>query len=758
MLVKTLYPYDFNPYPFQMVVWKKYFLENTKRFIEIQHRRAGKDINWLTLAIAGSQSRIGTYLHTLPTLTNARKVIWNGMDEEGKPYLDYFPPHLIDGTPNNTEMRINFKNGSVFQLMGADKYGNFRGLNPVHVTFSEYSQQNPRTWDIVRPILTKNNGSAAFISTPFGQNHFYQLYKKNINNPKWFSRILTVKDTFDHDGKPLISPQEIEEDRNSGMSDNMIDQEYNCSFLAAVPGAYFARQLKVAYDQKRILDFPIDTSLPVSTYWDLGLDATSIWFVQFCGNQIRLISFYENSNIEISHFVNHVKDFRDKNGIVYGEHWAPHDGANEDVKLKKSVQQLAFELGLRFKIVPKIDHKQNAIEQARFVFSRCYFHAANCEYGITCLQQYHAEYNERSQTYSAPVHDWACLPKGTLIDTPNGPKAVDKFSAGDRVSIGGLTPKVVRAQSVGKQDIILLQLPNRVIVRCSLRHKIFTSDGLVEACNVTPGMVLFTNEEAVKWSADSRGIRRAFIESFEELDTDSGKIEGCTSVRLEESSRCSIGFCGRAEMRRSLQRTQLYLLTEIGMIFRRITGFAGCMLRMAESLRPYMMDNGSTGLCFAAYPKHGTTHQSLQAQRSICTGTYGSIITAIYPKVSSFIISIIIKLTMLSKILSYLPHQTMLSITEKRICGGEAKQIRNNSEKQVILPRVLSVKRQPAETVYDIEVEHHHAYVLSESGVVTSNSHAADAFMQLAQWFHLNTKDKSLGVHNNSVNQQNLFR
>lgn len=407
MIIRTNFPYEFHPYEHQKVAWRKYFKEGVRRFIDIEHRRAGKDISWWTMMIAMAQYRVGLYLHTLPTFSNAKRVIWNGIDENGKRYIDYIPKHLIDGSPNSSEMRVTLKNGSIIQLMGADNYDSFRGLNPLHINFSEAAQQSPRTWDITRPILTKNGGSATFISTPYGQNHFYKLYRQNYDNASWFCRILTVKDTYDHEGKPLISQEAVDEDRRSGMSENMIDQEYYCSFLSCVPGAYFTRQMKAAYDGNRIYDFPIDTSLAVHTYWDLGLDATSVWFVQFLNNEIRLIAHYENTNTEISHFVNYLHDFRDRNMITYGEHYAPHDGDNRRVETGKSMKHMVFDLGLRFKIVPKINNKLNAIEYARLIFSRCIFHKTNCEYGLSCLQEYHAEFNEKTLNYTSPVHDWS---------------------------------------------------------------------------------------------------------------------------------------------------------------------------------------------------------------------------------------------------------------------------------------------------------------------------------------------------------------
>jgi len=408
MITLNYLPYRFVPREYQWDVWRAFFKHKIKRFMDVEHRRAGKDKNWLNISIAASQMRVGTYMHTFPTLTLARRVIWNGIDHEGNRFLDHVPPELISSV-NNQEMRVNLKNGSIYQLAGADQSKqSLVGTNPIHITFSEFSVQNPAAWDYLRPILTENQGSAAFIFTPRGENHAYKLYERVKDNSDWFSRILTVDDTRRSDGSPVMSPEQIEQERQSGMSDNMIDQEFYCSFTAAVPGAYFAVQLKRAEVDNRIIDFSIDSELPIETFWDLGIrDSTAIWCFQRHLNEIRAVACYENNNVSLDHYINWLHDFRNKHGIVFGNHYAPHDVMKRDLGTGKSLLKIASELGINFKVVPRIPAKMDAIEAARFIMGRVYFHKTNCQQGMAALREYHCDFNDLLQTYGDPVHNWA---------------------------------------------------------------------------------------------------------------------------------------------------------------------------------------------------------------------------------------------------------------------------------------------------------------------------------------------------------------
>lgn len=169
--------------------------------------------------------RVGTYFYFLPEYSQAKKVIWDNIDNDGFRMLDHIPAELIAGM-NATELKITLKNGSIIQLIGADNFAKSGvGTNPIGVVMSEYSINDPKVWNFIRPILAVNKGWAIFNFTPRGQNHAYEMLEMAKNNPEWFVQVLTVKDTG------ILSDEDITRERNEGMSQAMIDQEFYCKFI-----------------------------------------------------------------------------------------------------------------------------------------------------------------------------------------------------------------------------------------------------------------------------------------------------------------------------------------------------------------------------------------------------------------------------------------------------------------------------------------------------------------------------------------------
>ena len=220
-------PNAWNPRPYQRRLWD-YFAKGGRRAVAVWHRRCGKDSLALNLEAAKALTeRVGVYWHMLPLNTQARKVIWDGVDRYGRRMIDQAFPKELRLSTNDQEMKIVFKNGSVWQCVGSDNYDALVGSNPVGVVFSEYSV-TPKAaiaWDYIRPILAENGGWALFIYTPRGHNHGYTLYNQ-AKAAGWFTELLTVDDT------KAIPAEAVEEERRAGMSEAMIQQEFYCSFEA----------------------------------------------------------------------------------------------------------------------------------------------------------------------------------------------------------------------------------------------------------------------------------------------------------------------------------------------------------------------------------------------------------------------------------------------------------------------------------------------------------------------------------------------
>ena len=353
--------------------------------------------------------RKGIYWHCLPKIAQARKAIWNGIDGQGRKIIDQAFPLSIRKRTNEQEMLIELKNGSIWQLVGSDNYDAMVGSNPVGIVFSEYSISNPQAWDYFRPMLAENGGWAVFIYTARGKNHGYQLYTMAKKTKEWFCELLTVNDTKRDDGSPVIGPEIIQQERDEGMSEEKIQQEYFCSFDAQIPGAIYSTQLSTARDDHRILSIPVDPMLEVHTAWDLGIsDAMSIWFFQTIGNEIRLIHYYESHNEGMEHYIQYLQEFKSKHKIHYGQHLAPHDIEVRELSTGKTRKSTAARMGIAFRTVQRPRAKSEGHGAVRKIFPRLYIDDTRAEHGLNCLASYQYEWDDKKGVFKdQPRHDWA---------------------------------------------------------------------------------------------------------------------------------------------------------------------------------------------------------------------------------------------------------------------------------------------------------------------------------------------------------------
>lgn len=227
-----------------------------KRAVWCCHRRAGKDVTILNWCIAKLCQESQTCFYVMPSYAQAKKVIWDAITNDGMRIIDYFPSEII-AQKNAQEMKIRLKNGSLFQLIGSDNIDSLMGTNPKIVVFSEYALQDPNAWDYIRPILRVNKGYAIFISTPRGKNHFWDIFRTGQTTEGWFAERLTVDDT------KVLSAEDIERERKDGMSDELIQQEYYCSFDRGVEGSYYSKLL--GQMEERITNISYDPYKPVFT-------------------------------------------------------------------------------------------------------------------------------------------------------------------------------------------------------------------------------------------------------------------------------------------------------------------------------------------------------------------------------------------------------------------------------------------------------------------------------------------------------------
>ena len=392
--------------PYQKPLWQ-FFRGGGNRAVAVWHRRAGKDATAIEITKEMAVGRVGTYWHMLPTLQQARRVVWDGIDRSGNRVLDHFPGWRNPGTQlvkhlRNDEMKLELQNGSIWQLVGSDNYNSLVGSNPVGVVLSEWSLTDPAAWDFIRPILAENGGWALFIYTPRGRNHGYVTYETARKNDNWFCEVLTVEDTA------AIPLEAVDQERKDGMAEEMVQQEFYCSFDAPLVGSYYGEQMADAQRDGRIGNVPHDRMVGVETWWDLGFnDLNTIWFVQRAGQELHAIDYLQNTGKDLAWYAMQLSSKREEYGYNYTRHLLPHDGNVTELGSGKTRKETLEALGYECDVVPKTG-LQDGIDRVRGVLPRFWFDEEKCANGIEALRSYTKVWDDKKKIYGdKPLHNWA---------------------------------------------------------------------------------------------------------------------------------------------------------------------------------------------------------------------------------------------------------------------------------------------------------------------------------------------------------------
>src|SRR6056297_223914 len=370
------------------------FHDRTERFAcLVAHRRFGKTVASLNdlirdaMTIQRPNVRVA---YIAPYYRQAKAIAWD--------YLKEFTAPIPGIEVNASELRIDFPNGARIRLFGADNYDAMRGLYFDSVVLDEPADFPASAWPtVIRPALADRKGRATFIGTPKGKNDFWEIYNYAKTAPDWFCAMYKASETDILDVDELIEAKRT-------MGEDRYEQEFECSFEAAIQGAYYAAEMKEAMDAGRICAVPYDKSLSVVTAWDLGIgDSTAIWFAQYAGREIRIIDYYENSGVGLDHYA---KVLADK-GYHYTRHVLTHDARVKELGSGKRRIETLANLGIKdVQIAPSLA-VEDGIQAVRSMIGRTWFDAEKCERGIEALRQYRREFDDKLKTWRGrPLHDW----------------------------------------------------------------------------------------------------------------------------------------------------------------------------------------------------------------------------------------------------------------------------------------------------------------------------------------------------------------
>lgn len=359
----------------------------------VAHRRAGKTvacIQDLIRAAIECPSPSGRFAYIAPFYVQSKDVAWT--------YLKTFTQGIPGVEKNEGELHVTFPHsGARIRLYGADNYDRLRGIYLDGAVLDEYGDMDPRAWaEVIRPALSDRKGWATFIGTPKGRNAFHEVHRLAEDSPDWLSLVLRASETG------LVDAQELD-DARAMMTPEQYSQEFECSFDAAIIGAYYGPLIAEAERDGRVLDLPRDPALPVHTAWDLGIgDSTAIWVFQAGPEGMRMLDHIEDHGKPLPFYVAELEARGYRGGVDY----VPHDARVRDLGTGRTRLETLAGLGRKPQLVAQhtVDDGINAVRQ---LLPRMRFDAGKCAAGIEALRQYRAEFDEKAKAFrDRPRHDW----------------------------------------------------------------------------------------------------------------------------------------------------------------------------------------------------------------------------------------------------------------------------------------------------------------------------------------------------------------
>lgn len=363
--------------------------------ILVCHRRAGKTvaaINDLIAKALHTEKPHARYAYIAPLYGQAKSIAWD--------YLVQFTTGLRTYM-NVSELTVELYNGSRIRLFGGDNPDALRGIYLDGVVLDEPAQMKPRLWtEILLPLLSDRKGFAVFIGTPAGKNSFFEMVQYAQARPdEWFSMVMRASDSG------IIDDEELARLREQ-MDEDEFNQEFECSFDAAIKGSYYGKVVNEMDADGRLLDdIPTDPTKPTHCALDLGFrDDTAGWLWQLTPGGVNYLRAFSVSGFAIPdiHALLLEHGF---NGVL----WLPHDAMARSLQTGRSVMEQFVSLGHRPRLVPPLG-LQDGIQAVRNVLSHkgTRISKTGCEEGIEATRQYQRKWNEKSGAFSqAPDHNWA---------------------------------------------------------------------------------------------------------------------------------------------------------------------------------------------------------------------------------------------------------------------------------------------------------------------------------------------------------------
>lgn len=372
--------------------------QRSKRWaVVVAHRRAGKTVSVCAdLVIGALETALPNpkFAYLAPLRDQAKKVAWQYLKDLTEPYWVK--------KPNEAELKIELKSrGGVATIYvgGADNPDSMRGLYFDGVAIDEVGDVRPSTWySVLRPALSDRRGWAIFMGTPKGRNMFWNLREEARLNPETH---LLIELPASKTG--IIHPDELR-DAQAQMTAEAYAIEYECSFDASIPGAYFARDIGKIYEAGQIgsdSKFARDPDFPVYVAGDLGFTDSCAWWVwQKVAGGFKVVDYYEADGQPISHYIDWIKSLGQVEKV-----YLPHDARAKSLQTGRSIIEVFLYNGIYPDIVPKMA-LQDSIEAARQILPFCWFNEEKTYEGLEHLRAYSRTWDEKTSSFKdRPNHD-----------------------------------------------------------------------------------------------------------------------------------------------------------------------------------------------------------------------------------------------------------------------------------------------------------------------------------------------------------------
>lgn len=365
-------------------------IDSTRFTVVVAHRRMGKTvsaINHLIKAAIECNKPNPRFAYIAPTYAQSKRVAWDYLLEFTRP---------LGAVANISELRVDFW-GRRISLYGSDNADSLRGQYFDGVVLDEIGDQNPKIWnEILRPALADREGWCLFIGTPKGRNHFADLRDRAQITEGWQLLEFKASQTGVLNDKELwAARQEMGEDK--------YQQEFECSFNAAIEGSYYGQIINDLEAKSRITTIDRDDLCKSFVAWDLGMgDSTCLWVAQLAGKEIRIIDCMENHGVGLDYYVSWLRE----NNYQGFTQYLPHDVEVRELGTGRSRKEVLEEAGLSITVAPRLSIA-DGIQAVRRMLPRCWFdHKTKA--GLDALRNYRREYNEKQQVfYDKPLHNWA---------------------------------------------------------------------------------------------------------------------------------------------------------------------------------------------------------------------------------------------------------------------------------------------------------------------------------------------------------------